>query len=173
MQLVRNIVLMKHKETINKLLVRVYAIIFHQNSILLTDEFWHGTLMTKFPGGALIPGESVINCLKREIQEELNTSIVSYKHLYTCEKFIVSQFSSNTQILPIYYLTKLKDYSTFRTSQNRYDFDQLTEGSISIRWIQVNQITEHELTFETDRIALKIFLEQIQTLKNDTKNTNI
>ena len=60
----------------NKITVRVYAIIFNdKNEILLSDEYFSGKKMTKFPGGGLETGESLIDCLKREAKEELEQEI--------------------------------------------------------------------------------------------------
>lgn len=158
---------LQHMKTllpVQKLVVRVYAIIVYEQSILLSDEFWFGIMMTKFPGGALEPGEGVIDCLKREIAEELHTTVEAYKHVYTTETFIMSQFGKHIQILPIYYAVKLKNYDTFTTSPYRFDFKQLTDGSISLRWIHLEQLNERELTFEIDRVALRMFLKQTQKL---------
>ena len=45
--------------------IRVYGFLIDEGCILVTDEFRLGIFMTKFPGGGLIYGEGMIDCLKR------------------------------------------------------------------------------------------------------------
>ena len=54
---------MEHQE---KFIIRVYGIAIHNGHILVCDEIWYDTFMTKFPGGGLEYGEGTIDCLKSE-----------------------------------------------------------------------------------------------------------
>ena len=59
--------------------VRVAAgIIFHQDRILIGKRFRHSFMggIWEFPGGKQEPGETLEECLKREIQEELDIEVV-------------------------------------------------------------------------------------------------
>lgn len=53
------------------------AIIVHQNKILITQRGKESDhpLQWEFPGGKLIPGETVGECIVREIKEELDIDI--------------------------------------------------------------------------------------------------
>ncbi len=152
---------------IEKIAVRVYAIIVKEDQILLSDEFWFDTPMTKFPGGRLEPAEGVLDCLKREIKEELNTDIVKAEHFFTYEDFIVSVFMPSTQVIPIYYIVELADYSKLDLSNYRYDFHELVDGAIRHRWINIEELHEKELTFVSDKIALEKFKESLSNLNLD------
>lgn len=60
------------------------AVISHQGKILITQRPFddaHGGLW-EFPGGKQKPGESLEQCLVREIAEELNIRIDVTKHLF-------------------------------------------------------------------------------------------
>jgi len=148
------------QKSYEKLIIRVYAIIVHNDKLLLSDEFWYDTPMTKFPGGGLEPGEGVKDCLVRELIEELGTAPSHIEHLYTCENLISSDFVPSTQVIPIYYTVKLKDYNTLDVSQYRYDFKRLENGAIRLRWIPIELFNVDELTFSGDRDAWKVFKEK-------------
>jgi A/G-specific adenine glycosylase len=70
----------------------VTAAVIHRNScVLIAQRPHHGLLggMWEFPGGKLQPGEDLVTCLKREINEELavdiqvGASLGVFRHAYT------------------------------------------------------------------------------------------
>ena len=67
------------------MLTVVCAIIYVGNKILVTQRSHRMSLPLKweFPGGKLEKGESEIECIKREIKEELNIKIKIIKKLST------------------------------------------------------------------------------------------
>ena len=116
-----------------------------------------GQLMTKFPGGGLEFGEGTIECLRREFKEELKIEIQSVAHFYTTDFFQVSAFSAKQQIISIYYTVASADASIITTKQNKYDFDNTSEGAQSFRWIAVKDLTIGEFIFPIDqKVAAKI-----------------
>lgn len=94
---------------IDKINIRVYALCIKDGKILALHEEYAGDFLTKLPGGGLEFGESVIECLKRELQEELNLEIEVIEHFYTQDDFLVSRFRDNEQLLTIYYLAEIKN----------------------------------------------------------------
>ena len=53
--------------SVSRFNIRVYGIwIDEDDKVLLSDEFFRDTYMTKFPGGGLELGEGTIDGLKRE-----------------------------------------------------------------------------------------------------------
>lgn len=94
---------------IDNINIRVYALCIKDNRILALHEEYAGDFLVKLPGGGLEFGESVIECLKREFQEELNLDIDVIDHFYTQDDFLVSRFRDNEQLLTIYYLAEIKN----------------------------------------------------------------
>ena len=92
---------------IDKINIRVYALCIKDNKILALHEEYAGDFLTKLPGGGLEFGESTIECLKREFQEELNLDINVAEHFYTQDDFLVSRFRDNEQLITIYYLAEI------------------------------------------------------------------
>ncbi|KIA90407.1 NUDIX hydrolase [Kaistella jeonii] len=94
---------------IDKINVRVYATVLKDKKILSLHEEYVGDHLLKFPGGGLEFGESILECLHREFEEELNLKIKNLQHFYTQEDFLVSKFRDNEQLLTIYYLAEIVD----------------------------------------------------------------
>lgn len=92
---------------IDKINIRVYALCIKDNKILALHEEYAGEFLIKLTGGGLEFGESTIECLKREFQEELNLDINVTEHFYTQDDFLVSRFRDNEQLITIYYLAEI------------------------------------------------------------------
>ena len=67
----------------------VAAIIFFENKILVTQRKFHKdaafSYKFEFPGGKVENNEDKITALRRELMEELNLKITSYKHFVSYE----------------------------------------------------------------------------------------
>ncbi|WP_027377296.1 NUDIX domain-containing protein [Kaistella palustris] len=98
---------------IDKINVRVYAAAVKDKKVLVLFEEYAGEHLMKLPGGGLEFGEGVLDCLRREFDEELNVKINILSHLYTQEDFIVSRFRDNEQLLTLYYLVEIVDEADF------------------------------------------------------------
>ena len=147
--------------------IRVYGLILENGSILLTDEFRMGMKMTKFPGGGLDEGEGIIDCLKREIREELNSEITDYQHFYTTDFYQKSLFHpGNLQVINIYYLIKIEKPYNFKTSDVRFDFEQLIEGAQTFRWVKSNELTEEDVDLPIDKHLIKLLRNKDLQLPN-------
>ena len=96
---------------IDKINVRIYATVIKDKKVLALHEEYAGSHLLKFPGGGLEFGESVLDCLHREFEEELNLKIQNLQHFYTQENFLVSRFRESEQLLTIYYTAEIVDES--------------------------------------------------------------
>lgn len=135
--------------------IRVYGFLIDEGSILVTDEFRLGIFMTKFPGGGLIYGEGMIDCLKREFMEELNMQIVNISHYYTTDFFLASELLPvESQLINVYYLVKAKKPYHFQTTGKKFDFPELVDGVQRFRWIPITDLTEAEFTFPIDKFIV-------------------
>jgi 8-oxo-dGTP pyrophosphatase MutT (NUDIX family) len=131
--------------------VRVYGLMIRDNKILLSDETYNGLYFTKFPGGGLQFGESTIDCLKREMQEEYNWDIIVKDHFYTTDFFVESIFKKQSQVLGIYYLIELAD-------EGIYNFETQTviDNSGSVRWKEISSLSVSGVTFPIDKKVIKL-----------------
>lgn len=145
----------------SKIVIRVYGIWINEDHILLSDEHYEGEFFTKFPGGGLKPGESVIECLKREWKEELSVEIDILKHFYTTDFFQQSAFDENAQILSIYYLVQPR--GEFRTNypNEKLDKESIKEAGQTFRWVVATELNESEVTYPIDRKVAAMLRETI------------
>jgi 8-oxo-dGTP diphosphatase len=140
---------------INHINIRVYGIILNgKNEILLSDEYVLDRYMTKFPGGGLIPGEGIEDCLKREAIEEFGQEIEIISHYYTTGFFQKALFYDDHQLISIYYRIRFKEEPVFRISSKAFDFEKGINGSQSFRWAPLHEIDADELNFPIDRFVL-------------------
>ncbi len=72
---------------IDKINVRVYAAIVKDRKVLVLHEEYVGELLMKFPGGGLELGESVLECVQRELEEELNIKVKKYRAFIYARRF--------------------------------------------------------------------------------------
>ncbi len=144
-------------EKINHINIRVYGIITNEeNEILLSDEYVLDRYMTKFPGGGLIPGEGVEDCIKREAIEEFNQEVEIISHFYTTGFFQKALFYEDHQLISIYYRIRFTKPPEFRISTKAFDFPGKINGSQSFRWTSIEKLTAGELTFPIDRHVIKL-----------------
>lgn len=144
--------------------VRVYGILIEHGKVLVSDEFIKGREITKFPGGGLEFGEGLADCVVREFWEETGISVVVKSHFYTTDFFVASAFDAGSQVISIYYLVSPAGEAAFAVSEARFDFKERTEGAQSLRWIEIDKISENDFTFVIDRHVGKMISEQKNSL---------
>lgn len=132
--------------------IRIYGLLADAGKILVTDEFRLNTFMTKFPGGALEFGEGTLDCLRREFREELGAEIEILGHFYTTDFFQVTELlPSNMQLINIYYMVRVPKPYPFKTTSRKFDFPEVVDGAQSFRWLEIETLTEEDLTLPIDR----------------------
>jgi ADP-ribose pyrophosphatase YjhB (NUDIX family) len=130
--------------------IRVYGLLIANDAVLVSDEFYKGIYMTKFPGGGHEIGESLIDCLHREFKEELDLTIEVKEHYYTTDFYVPSFFNQNHQLISIYYLIHSSQIASLVTSNKRFDFEPI-HGAQSLRWLLIKDINEDDLTYPIDK----------------------
>lgn len=84
--------------------IRVYGLWLNASGeVLVSREQLGGKAYLKFPGGGLVPGEGLIDALRREWREELDKEIRVIAHFYTTDYFQPSAWD-NSQVISVYYL---------------------------------------------------------------------
>jgi len=145
---------------INRFTVRVYALIINENGeVLLSDEYQHNTLMSKFPGGGVEFGEGTIQALERESIEEFGQELEVLEHFYTTDFFQQAMFIKDCQVLSIYYKAKFKEDIRFKTTRKRFDFKELVNEAQSFRWQKISELNVEEITFPIDKRVAEMLIE--------------
>ena len=143
---------MSGRDKVNSFNIRVYALIVNEdNQILLADEERYGIQMTKFPGGGLVPGESTIECLKREAMEEFGQEIEIDEHFYTTDFFQQALFHEDQQLISIYYQAHFVTPIKFRLATLPFDFSTPSDELLSFRFVDMEKLTTDALTFPIDK----------------------
>lgn len=166
---------------IEKFNIRVYALIVNeQEEVLLSDEYFRQSPMTKFPGGGMKHGEGPIDCLRREIREELGREVEVLDHCYTTDFFQRSVFFPTHQLICIYYMARFSDASQLTRpapengsgpghinkdsghtagKEHRPGISQ-EDGPHAFRWKPIRELAPDELTFPADRKAAERLIER-------------
>ena len=96
--------------------------------------------------------------MKREFIEECNAEIEVVSHFYTTDFYEKSSFN-DSQVLSIYYLVKPVKPLQLNFKCKVFDFD---EGVFqSFRWVNINDLTEKNVTFKTDQMVVSLLKKSI------------
>ena len=96
----------------------------------------------EFPGGKLEPGESLQDCIKRELKEELNISIKNQE----------------------YFITNEHEYDNFKVKIHsflirEYNGEIILNEHEELKWINPNKYEEYDI-LEADLPFIKAFLKK-------------
>lgn len=141
--------------------VRVYGLLLNENDeLLISDEQEYGMRFTKFPGGGLELGESLIEGLKREFMEECNLEIEIVGHFYTTD-FLVKSAFNNSQIISVYYLVRSISPVNLIIKNIPFDFDGEGEVLQAFRWVPLTSLSIADFEFPTDKRVVELLLDEI------------
>lgn len=134
--------------------LRVYGLLIHDDSVLISEEVRGGFEMLKFPGGGLEKGEGLGDCLRREFHEELNVEIELLNHFYVNDFLQVSAFNDEDQLISFYYLVDCKNIQAIPVDQYlSHDHKQ------KVKWVKIEELKELDFTFPLDRIVAQQLAE--------------
>ena len=140
--------------------IRVYGLVIKNDSLLVSDEFYKGIFMTKFPGGGHQIGESLSDCLVREFKEELNIDITVLSHFYTTDMYVPSFFNAAEQLISVYY--KIETLQEFESmiSTKQFDFEPV-HGAQRLRWLPIKSMSASDLTYPIDQKVVDLLKKSI------------
>lgn len=135
---------------LHKVNIRVYGLCIKQDKLLALEEMYAGEKLLKLPGGGLEFGEGTLDCLSRELFEELNLRTKSFAHFYTQEEYVVSRFNAKEQLLTIYYRIEIENQSEL----------QIKDASIEkIRWVSLSE--ENPFVLPIDRKVFTLLQQEL------------
>jgi 8-oxo-dGTP diphosphatase len=120
------------------------GIILKEDKILIAkrglDKKFRGRW--EFPGGKLEPGESLQDCIKRELEEELNISIKNQE----------------------YFITNEHEYDNFKVKIHsflirEYNGEIILNEHEELKWINPNKYEEYDI-LEADLPFIRAFLKK-------------
>lgn len=128
--------------------LRVYGLYIKDSNVLVSEEYFGNKLVVKYPGGGLELGESFLDCLRREIKEELHSDIEIINHFYTTD-FYQKSAIDNRQIISIFY---------------RIDFCHKMEfpynnGTEKFYFLPINEHLPNITTLPIENIVSKMLVE--------------
>lgn len=142
--------------------VRVYGVYIEPDKgVLVSDEFIYNQQITKFPGGGLEFGEGTLECLKREMREEMDMEFEIGEHFYTTDFFVPSAFNSAIQVVSIYYRMKPSEPLKVELASKAFDFGVLKDGAQRFRFIPFDQLHDDSFSLVIDQKVGQMIAEQL------------
>lgn len=144
----------------NKLNLRVYGIILSPNNeIVLSEETYKEFAFTKFPGGGLEWGEGTMDCLKREIQEEMTIEVDIDSLFYCTDFFQQSAFNPEDQIVSVYYFVKWnRSFELIFANNNKF----IGNEGHSFRLCSMTDLDEESVLFPIDKQVVRLLKEKLK-----------
>ena len=137
--------------------IRVYGLLLHAGSVLVSDELIKGQAVTKFPGGGLEPGEGTLECLRREIMEEMGLEVMNLRHFYTTDFFQQSAYRSEEQIISIYYTFEVEKPEMLKNGSPAQG--KGSDPGQRFRWIPLDQARVADVDLPIDQVVLGMLID--------------
>ncbi len=138
--------------------IRVYGLLIHAGRLLVSDEVVQGVHVTKFPGGGLEPGEGTLDCLRREIQEEMGKEASGLHHFYTTDFFQPSAYRPEDQILSIYYTFHVEDPGSLGNGERARGSG--ADEAQRFRWIPFDKARIDDVDLPIDRVVMELLIKR-------------
>lgn len=146
---------------LGKFTVRVYGLLISADrKVLVTDEIFKGKKLIKFPGGGMKQGEGTVDCLKREIKEEMGQEVEIGEHFYTTDFYQPSIFYKGYQVICIYYFIHADQFQ-FEVKEKQFDFPKEEDGTVVFRWVSLDKIKTESFTFDNDKKVALMLAERL------------
>ena len=101
-----------------------------------------------------------MDCLQREVMEEMGQPIDILSHYYTTDFFQKALFLEDTQLFSVYYLARFREAIRFKISDKPFDFDTKSKVGQSFRWVKLSILKPEDMTLPIDRKVLTMLLNE-------------
>ena len=139
-------------EKLDAFTIRIYGVLVENNKLMRLKEPYWGEVLYKFPGGGLEYGEGTLECLARELKEELNLELDTAELFYAQEDFIRSKFKANEQLFTVYYKI---------TCKNIADLQIIDKNIEEVNWVDLKDLSPDLMTLPVDKIVVEKLLKEI------------
>lgn len=139
-------------EKLDAFTIRIYGVLVENNKLMRLKEPYWGEILYKLPGGGLEYGEGTLECLARELKEELNLELDTAELFYAQEDFIRSKFKTNEQLFTVYYKI---------TCKNIADLQIIDKNIEEVNWIDLKDLSPDLMTLPVDKIVVEKLLKEI------------
>ncbi|MGV9012126.1 MAG: NUDIX domain-containing protein [Flavobacteriales bacterium] len=136
--------------------IRVYGLLLHAGHVLATEEVIGGEHITKFPGGGLEFGEGPIDCLVREVREEMDVEAQGISHFYTTSFFQRSAFRKNEQVISIYYTFQVPEMMALEMGE--VPLGKNSETTLSFRWLPLTDQGSRQISLPIDQVVMDLLI---------------
>ncbi|MEO7080730.1 MAG: NUDIX domain-containing protein [Flavobacteriales bacterium] len=143
--------------SVSRFNIRVYGLLIDGGRILVSNELIQGQCVTKFPGGGLEPGEGTLDCLRREIMEEMGLVVLEPCHFYTTDFFQQSAFRAEDQIISIYYTFQVEDPTKLVNDAPAQGM--AAEPGQRFRWLHLGEASQEDVDFPIDRVVMELLVK--------------
>ena len=143
-------------KVVDRFNIRVYGLLLHAGHVLVTDEVIAGHRITKFPGGGLEFGEGPIDCLVREVKEEMDVQAITIQHFYTTSFFQRSAYRDNEQIISIYYTFEVDEMVAREMAD--VPLGKNPEATLRFRWLPLTAQAFGQISLPIDRVVMDMLV---------------
>ena len=131
--------------------VRAYGILFNQDSVLLSKEWYanHPGPIFKFPGGGVNLGEGPVDCVIREFNEEANLLVSVHEIIHVGRGFVKS-FFNDTQVISLYF--RVQSLGGMPPVDKKLPDPEGRDGAwYQLFWCPISQLKPELMTFSNEQ----------------------
>jgi 8-oxo-dGTP pyrophosphatase MutT (NUDIX family) len=125
------------RDELRKFRVAIYGVLVEQGKVLLTDTRVPSGVITNFPGGGLELGESPLEALAREFNEETRIEVAVRDLLFCSREFQQNPEYPSEQLIHIYY----------RVERMRGEVTDAGNGDdvVGLSWVAVHELSSKRI----------------------------
>lgn len=145
--------------------IRTYCIFYSKKrqSIILSSEEYHQFKLNKFLGGGLEFNEGPLQCIERELQEELHIQIDKKKlnPIYFTQSCFPSFLMNGDQVVLLYYLYDF-DLLPIQQFEEIEQFQLHSEFKCGLYWLSLEEEYSKVFSSNADKECFEYLLTELK-----------